>query len=559
MPIDPTISLSAGAPQSGGQAAANPLETVSKLATIQNSLNQNQLFQQTYAARQLAGQIMSKADNIEDGFNQIAKSPAAPFMGEFLSQMRAAQKTQQDMEKTGQEMFQSGLTYAKKSAIEGSLTNPASLDTSLLGSLQGVPDSVRSKVLTAANAWRSSLIDGLPSDTAKWSQADKAKYLQRATAQAMNLGTTPDTIHTLVGKSSLQDFGGYKQQVFEPGMAFGIGAPFLGVGGKVPLGAPAARITGPGQTTTEAPPIIPGELGAGQQQVQTGGIPNPLGAGPQSYIEPPPATAKISGLGTPIVAPRMDSNTRLDLQGNPILSAAEHEANNERLKVFNSDDLKQYNSAKSTLAATASIRAAYDELMQEAEKGGTKGFLIPGTFGTQRAAIGKGFNTISALVGGKEIFPANKVAATEMLVKNSRQLGMTVVNQFFGQAREAAQTIENAYQSVPQIDNSYLGGILVNDSIAAGAKRLEDKREFQEQWVKNHRGNTSGMDTAFDRAFPAEKYTAQVLSQYGFRPDGKGFVSEAAIQNAVERGWITPKIALEAYKKQFGDKLPEKK
>ena len=88
--IDPSISLKAGAgmQQPTSLLSGNPISTMTGFANIQNLLNQNKLFQQTYAARQLAGEITASSPDIATATQRIAQSPAAPFMGEFLNSMR---------------------------------------------------------------------------------------------------------------------------------------------------------------------------------------------------------------------------------------------------------------------------------------------------------------------------------------------------------------------------------------------------------------------------------------------------------------------------------------
>src|SRR6266436_8931428 len=80
--IDPSITAGIGA-----RSQVNPLAVVGQFAHIQNALNQNQLFQQTFRARQALGPLAQQATDPQTGKTDwekfgslVATHPETSFM-----------------------------------------------------------------------------------------------------------------------------------------------------------------------------------------------------------------------------------------------------------------------------------------------------------------------------------------------------------------------------------------------------------------------------------------------------------------------------------------------
>ena len=107
--------------------------------------------------------------------------------------------------------------------------------------------------------------------------------------------------------------------------------------------------------------------------------------------------------------------------------------------------------------------------------------------------------------------------------------------------------VENAIGSVPGVNNTPLGGVLVGDLVKAGAQWQLDQRKFIQDWIDRGGGNPNRAATKFVELHPVQDYFTPVLDKYGLT--SKGFKSLADIQQQVTDGLINPKIAVEsAYK-----------
>ena len=559
MPIDPTISLQAGNPTGGSggtnSATNDPLKMVSEFANIQNALNKNKEFQQEFAARQLAGKIMSTAGSVDEGLAQILKSPAAPFMGQYVNQINTSRAQQRQTEKTEMEMTQSALTFAKKNAFPASIVQPSSLDSNLLGNLTGIPDSIKERVMAGINAVRTSVLDGLPADTSKWTPAQRETYTQRAVAQAMQAGTSLDEVHAIVGQNQNIKLPQGEIPGFQPGYMFGIGKPIMQTGNPFLAGAPAGTVTTPSGAVIPHPPIIPGQT---DQLAQA--PPNPLGAGPQSYIEPPSGDVPKSGIGTPLMAPKM-APQQTGFGGVPVMDKNQVKNAEDASERWNKEQDK-FASASDSRASLAAMNRDLNEMARQAFETGNPGFLGPGAGGETRLKIGNWANTISGILGGGAVLDPSTISSMESLLKQSITAGLKTDVAAFGQARIAFNTVDRVQKANPGLDNSFLGSKLVNDSLDVMLERMEDKQKVGVDWKKNHRGNMDGFDEWFNANYPATKYMEKALDRNGLKSDGT-FQKREYVINALKSGLITPKIAREVLKRDFDtiikDRLPGEK
>ena len=286
----PNLSLGAtgGLPQAGGAAPLNPFDMLSKVAQLRQSQNQNQQFQQTMAARQRAGEIISAAPDPETGLAAASKDPlVAAFAPDVLASYRATQQVMESTQGTIGKNNQDALGSVLRAAA-GSAQNPQQLDKLLSAQLAAVPDTIRSRIMPAVQQFRSALTDGLPQDGGQ-------TFRTRLTGMMVGSGMNSDSIHSAMGTPGLTDTG----QVLQPTLTPADGGP--------------VRPNGPALGKGIAPQVLDTEGAGGQKQktvfggVAAPGQGNALGV-PQGVPNAPGAqsapTPPANPLGVPN-APRL--------------------------------------------------------------------------------------------------------------------------------------------------------------------------------------------------------------------------------------------------------------
>ncbi len=307
MPVDPNISLAAAPPDLGKM-----LGTIGQFANIQNAINQNRLFQQTFAARQKAGQILAGAPDMETGLQNLLKDPVtAPFAGETINSIRTSQQTLADIGRlqavtAGERQTQAehGLSALYKS-LGPVMADPseATWNAVVNSNLATLSPSAREAVTPAIQSIKSGLMDGLPAEP----NARRAAFNQRLSGFMISGGVTPESINAIAGTPTTLDLGGYKQ----PGLQLPstVGGGFAPSGNPLSMTPPAANVTGdfgPGGAPTVArlPGGLPAGVPSGGSQptagalvaggpsggAPVGGPPQPTGAAASSSLGPAPQT-----------------------------------------------------------------------------------------------------------------------------------------------------------------------------------------------------------------------------------------------------------------------------
>lgn len=231
MAIDPSISLGVTAPP---QAANNPLQMVGQFANIQNALNQNRLFQQSFAARQRAGEIMATAPDTETGLNDLYRDPlVAPFAPQIINTVREGQQTaaniaklHQDTLRSQYETAQSGLGAFYKT-LGPVMQDPSQWNSIVEANLSVMPPELRARVAPAFESIRKGLVGDNPT---------RDVFQGRIAGLMMAGGIHKDDIAAQAG-TVLPQFvdittpSGQKQTVLT-------GGPVAGAGSLRPLGSP---------------------------------------------------------------------------------------------------------------------------------------------------------------------------------------------------------------------------------------------------------------------------------------------------------------------------------
>lgn len=571
--LNPSIPL--GVRPVGAGQQTDPFETMSRIVGIQNALNQNRLFQQTFMARQKAGQIIASAPDLETGLTGIAQDPdTAAFAGQIGGEFRQMLLALTQQQGAVQEQSNNAITAFMK-RIPALGANPTDegwqqLEDSVLAT---TAPYAKAGVATALSTLKKSLLSDLPADPAARRDALTRRYLGIMAAG----GAGADTFNQIYGTTGKENLGPAIQPTLTApaalgggerpvGPAFGVGpAPTYGQGpGSTPLqlGGPPPGTLGPQTVTPAAGPssAAPGFNALG------GAMPGPAAA-PAVNAAPAPAAGaaaaptavpqRQAGDGKPLFPPGeklVAPTVGRGMAGLPLMTAPQVEQANKLQQEFNGDDAKEYKNAVASMSSLDYIDQANRAMTKQ---GGT---LAPGAFADARVSFAKGINTLAGIAGiwdpAKPISKDNKppfdpatVASAEDFQKTSRQLAYTMLNQLFGGQREAVQTIAGAMQAIPSIENTPLGSQLVSTGIRAAAQRVIDRRQFQLEWSNRNNGILSGAAEAFDRLHPAEDYAQRVLEKFGLNETG--FASPDAVKNAYTQGWLDKDQAAKILADQF--------
>jgi hypothetical protein len=576
LPVDPQISL--------GVKVPDALGTIGNYAEIQNKLNQNKLFQQTFAARQRAGEILASAPDMESGLEQLYKDPVtAPFAGETVNQVRAGQQTfadvllkrQQektsaaeatkagaDTAKTLQDTASSGYQAALGHAIPALLASPDdnTWNNVVQPQLGLLSPQARKAVEPILNDLKTSLLADIPPDMPV--EQKRALVQRRVAAIGLGSGVTPEAISTIGGKPTTVNQGSQITGAVERNPLFAGGQGVLSPSGSsFGIGAPPKYASGPGDTTFPVPAIQPGQA-SGPTNSITGVLSGsrPPGPGPGPGIsgsplpsggtgEVPAPSPAVSYTGrplydshTPMLAPKVGTAAG----GLPLLSSAQQKNADKLMEDFSDSGLRAFNNANTTLGSLESMSHDLDQLAS------TGGLLTPGTASQFRSDVAKSINTLADTVGLKEPFDPKALASVEAFNKETNRMGLTVLTTMLGNQREAAQTINNiTTKAVPGIDNTYMGGKMVIEGLKATTQRAIDQRNWENEWQRRNQGNLSGADEAFNARFPAKDYADSALAKFGMNE--KGFLSPDAVKAAWQSGFMTRDQALAVLKKQFGE------
>ncbi len=345
---------------------------------------------------------------------------------------------------------------------------------------------------------------------------------------------------------------------------FGVQAPPQ-LGGGFEQGNAVPNTLAP--TVTSGPGNVPlvvggGGGGMGGSGGSGGGVARPLPT-PQNGTNPPgnppqnapqnALSAQPAGDGKPLIPPGLpmvSPSVGKGVGGLNLLSASQLDEAKTLQDDYAGPERKAFENANTTMGLLTEMDRDFDTMA----KGG--GFLVPGSGAKFRSSLAKFANTVGQMVNkdGAPLFDPSKVASIENLTKDTRRMGLTVLTTMLGNQREAAQTISNITQAVPDIENTYLGGKLLISSIKAATQRAIDQRNFENAWQADPRnqGNLTGAIEAFNKAHPAQDYAAKVMDSFGL--DATGFKSPQSVIQAVQQGYLTRTQASKILHDQFGKK-----
>lgn len=299
MPVDPEISLAPlqpgwGQPLGGG--GQNFLGAIGTYADIQNRLNQNRLFQQTFAARQRAGEIMAGSSDTESAIKNLMADPlVAPFAGETINYLRESNLALIQAQGAQQTQAREGYDAVIKS-LPTVMADPSRWDSVVSANLVTLSPSARARVEPAIGSLRDALFDDLPKDP----NLARTIFNQRLSGVLIGGGITPDQIKGILGTPYQLNRGGVTE--------FGVQAPPQLGGAAIPANT---------RSMTLAPTItdIPLSTGA-TAKVIVGGGGNDLGGGTPGASSPRPPVRSPAGSGSAAISPQ-DKAVDDELHGVP--------------------------------------------------------------------------------------------------------------------------------------------------------------------------------------------------------------------------------------------------
>jgi hypothetical protein len=188
------------------------------------------------------------------------------------------------------------------------------------------------------------------------------------------------------------------------------------------------------------------------------------------------------------------------------MSTAQRGAEEELGKGYATTDKKSYDTANASLGMLVNANNAAEVLNRN-----PGGFTATGAGANTRLELGKTLNTVSGLFGGGPVVDPSQISAWEALNKQTRLMGMQVVNSYFGGSREAASIINGATSAVPNSENSYLGFRLVSSGIEQDLLRQRELYEFKGKQLATGKPLATA-EADFNKANPVQTYTARAIA-----------------------------------------------
>lgn len=218
-----------------------------------------------------------------------------------------------------------------------------------------------------------------------------------------------------------------------------------------------------------------------------------------------PLPPGIPNIGLGQASPQMPGTAGV-VSMSPGLSPAQQGAERKLGEDFATVDKKAYDNANASLGMLTSMNNSAEIL--NATPGG---WAAPGAGANARLEIGKSLNQVSGLFGGQPVVDPEKVGSWELLNKQTKLMGMQVINAYFGGSREAASIINGATSAVPNAENSYLGFRMVSSGIEQDLQRQRDLYEFKAQRLSAGQPLATA-ETDFNKAHPVAEYTTRAIA-----------------------------------------------
>lgn len=527
MATDPSISLDVRGGSSGpmnanwapSSAGSNPLAMIGNVVDTQTKLRE-------FQARQLAGQIIAAAPNLETATKQLFANPiTAAFAPGYAKQVADTQgailANQGSQMKLGHDALSA---YVNTLPVE--LQDPTQRDTLKSIAMKFVAPAVRGQLSDSIDYLHQAMDAAPPGATPEESKQRKVQDLS-AWIVAAGAG---DAVPRILGAPAQVNLG---NQIATGRIAPSQGAPTGEAAGSfIPGGNALSPGTPPGYQSPGSV-RVPGQGPGGSNPAAPAAAPAPTA----SYPAPgaPPQSTDGSPLVAPDYSPRVSGRVPGVVGGVPIGPAGEIATG--LAHDFMTEGLKSFRNATASIPLLDEVDSNLDNMAKMDSEHKTN-FMVPGAGADLRTGISKGLNTVSQIFGGDSVVDPSKVASAEDLMKVTQRMGPSVLQSLLGQQREAAETIKNMNEhGVPGINNSYLGAKLMTSSIRQATNRVIDMRNFENWWQGKTGGDLTGAEEEFNRLRPASGYINKALDEFGLTPNGFG--SKEAVRDAFNKGYLT--------------------
>ena len=181
----------------------------------------------------------------------------------------------------------------------------------------------------------------------------------------------------------------------------------------------------------------------------------------------------------------------------------------------------------------------------------SKGFLVPGSYATERLDFAKKMNTFVQGIGGKSAFDVDDVAAMESISKNSFRLGAALARSIG--SREPGFIVQQSVQANPGIENSPIGYERISAGLREAAKYEQDKNQFYTGYYSKF-GHLDGAEKMFRDANPVKMYADRAILSTVRPVDSEAFTAYAAR----EKDQSKLSKAKEIFDKKYGKGVADK-
>jgi hypothetical protein len=195
---------------------------------------------------------------------------------------------------------------------------------------------------------------------------------------------------------------------------------------------------------------------------------------------------------------------------------------------------------------------ALEEMDKQFKSLPSEGFLVPGSYATERLDFAKKANTFVQAIGGKAAFDVDNVAAMESISKNSFRLGAALARAIG--SREPGFIVQQSVQANPGIENSPIGYERISAGLREAAKYEQDKNQFYTEYYSKF-GHLEGAEKMFRDANPPKMYADRAILSTVRPVDTEAFTAYAAKETDQSKLNKAKEILDQKYGKGVADKI----
>lgn len=509
-------------PQAGH--GLNPMETVQTVADTLTKLNQVKLFNAEFKARQKAGEILSSAPSFEEGIKLLQADPEiAPFAPKVAQDAMATQNSilesaDKDM-KLGLDAFHSALGGLSAVAYD-----PKQMATLKSVALTNAPPQIKARLSKSLDYVENALN----------SAPDASKRLQLLTGWA-TAGGWAEAMKAVNGSPVVVNTGGEQRTGVQ---APAVGGPLGQAPGAINFTGKIGNTLAPQVTDPKGVVVGGGTSSPAPNALTPSSPPKAAAPTPVPVTTPTSFDSQQSRLGIPLYDANTDKDAPIavkrNVSGNP--AGLEGDRSAALLKKHTEEGREKYEAAQNIQGQLAQVEHDIDTMNANG------GWLVSGSAADLRYGLAKLKTTVENMTGTKVNEDMYKVASAENLAKVTHQMAGSLLNNMYGQQREAAETIKAITdKGVPGINNTLMGSKMIISMFKSVADRSQDQYEFNNWWAAKHNGDLRGADEAFNKRFPMKDYINKGLADIGM--DEHGFTSREAFDRQVAAGMFTKEQA----------------